>query len=319
MRKEYGVEIRCTRKRTEDINLARIGEHMKIEIKKMSPLAEKIFPSNELTKICSGYLFSEGPVWDIKADCLYFTDFQKLHLWKWTEKEGAVLYQENADRAIGLSMDASGRIVSTASLIHAISYVDDKKSEVIVNAFQGKQLNSPNDVLVSKKGFIFFTDPYSEMMNGPKELGFNGIFAISPEREVTLVDDTFIRPNGLALSPDESILYVNDSAKQEIIAFRIDGSGKVQKKDFFVRVDSSYGPGVVDGMKVDIEGNVYVTGPRGIWVFSSGGDPLAVMHIPETVGNFCFGGKDSKTLYITASTSVYTLNMGIEGIVPFRK
>ncbi len=292
---------------------------MKIEIKKMSPQAEKLFPSDDLVQICSGYMFSEGPVWDIKTDCLYFTDFQKLHIWKWTEKEGARLYTEKSNRAIGLSMNASGRIVSTESLVHAISYVNHEKSEMIVNNYKGKQLNSPNDVVVSKKGFIYFTDPYSDMMGGPKELGFNGIFAITPDGEISLIDDSFERPNGIALSPDESILYVNDTAKQEITAFHIDENGRVRKKAVFAQVDSSYGPGVVDGMKVDIEGNVYVTGPCGIWTFSPGGEPIAIAHVPEKVGNFCFGGNDSKTLYITASTSVYTLRAGIAGIVPFRR
>jgi gluconolactonase len=291
---------------------------MKIEIKKMSPLAEKIFPSDELTQICSGFVFTEGPIWDIKADCLYFTDFQKLQIWKWTEKEGAKLYTEKSNRAIGLSMDASGRIVSTESQAHAISYVNHEKSEIIVNKYQGKQLNSPNDVVVSKKGFIYFTDPYSDMMRGPKELGFNGIFVINPRGEISLVDDTFTRPNGIALSPDESILYANDTAKQEITAFYIDENGKVKSSAVFAKVDSSYGPGAVDGMKVDVEGNVYVTGPCGIWVFSPSGETLAVLHIPEKVGNFCFGGNDNKTLYITASTSVYTLRVEIAGIVPVR-
>jgi gluconolactonase len=216
-------------------------------------------------------------------------------------------------------MDSSGRLVSAESKAHAIAYADHEKSEIIVNAFQGKRLNSPNDVVVSPKGFIFFTDPYSDMMGEPKELGFNGIFSVGPGGELRLVDDTFLRPNGIALSPDESILYVNDTKKQEIIAFSIGAGGTTQRTGVFAKVDSSYGPGVVDGMKVDIEGNVYVTGPGGMWAFSPDGSPLAVLYIPEKVGNFCFGGKDSKTLYITASTSVYTLEAGIPGIVPFRE
>jgi gluconolactonase len=292
---------------------------MEIEIKRLLPQAKDMFPSNDLKQICSGYLFSEGPVWDSKADCLFFTDFQKFHIWQWTETEGVRLYRDNSNRAIGLSMDSKGNIVAAESKSHAIAYTDHERSRIIVNAFQGKRLNSPNDVVVSRAGYIFFTDPYSEMMGEPKDLMFNGIFSVSPQGKLYLIDDTFERPNGIAFSPDESILYVNDTAKQEIFAFHLNKDGSTRKTGRFARVDTSYGKGVVDGMKVDIAGNVYVTGPGGIWVFSPDGSPVAVLYIPEQVGNFCFGGKNSTTLYITASTSVYTLETGIKGIVPFRE
>ena len=292
---------------------------MEFRIEKFSPAADELFPVNNFKRLCSGYLFSEGPVWDMETGTLYFTDFQKFQIWKWSENDGARIYRENSNRAIGLSMDASGRIVSAESKAHAISYADHEKSEIIVDNFQGKRLNSPNDVVVSRDGFIFFTDPYSEMMGEPREIGFNGIFSINQQREIRLVDDTFERPNGIAFSPDESLLYVNDTKKQTIFVFAVMQDKLTKKIGSFAQVDSSYGKGVVDGMKVDIKGNVYVTGPGGIWVFSPDGSPLAVLYVPELVGNLCFGGKDSKTLYITASTSVYTINVGIPGIVPFRK
>ena len=130
---------------------------------------------------------------------------------------------------------------------------------------------------------------------------------------------TFERPNGIAFSPDESLLYVNDTKKQQIFVFSVSKDKAAQKTGVFAEVDTSYGKGVVDGMKADIKGNIYVTGPGGIWVFSPDGNPLAVVYIPEPVGNLCFGGKDSKTLFITASASVYSLKTGIPGIVPFRK
>ena len=292
---------------------------MEIRIEKFSPRSDEIFPVNNLKQLCSGYLFSEGPVWDIKTDTLYFTDFQKFQIWQWTENGGVKLYRENSNRAIGLSMDANGRIVSAESKAHAIAYADHEKSEIIANSFQGKLLNSPNDAVVSRDGFIFFTDPYSEAMGEPREIGYNGIFSISPRGEIHLVDDSFERPNGIAFSPDESVLYVNDTKKQSIFAYSVNKDKVTQKTGLFAQVDGSYGKGVVDGMKLDIEGNVYVTGPGGIWVFSPAGDPLAILYIPELAGNLCFGGKDSRTLYITASTSVYSLDVGIPGIVPFRK
>jgi gluconolactonase len=157
------------------------------------------------------------------------------------------------------------------------------------------------------------------MMGGPKVLGFNGIFSVSHAGELSLIDDTFDRPNGIALSPDESILYVNDTKRQYIYAYSLGPDGKAASKRLFARVDPAYGEGVVDGMKVDAEGNVYVTGPAGMWAFDPDGNALAVLYLPEKVGNFCFGGKDSKMLYITASSSVYELQAGVPGIVPFRK
>ena len=291
---------------------------MEIKVEKFSSQADDLFPVKDITKLCTGYHFSEGPVWDIKTDTLYFTDFQNLHIWQWTEKDGAKLYRQNSNRSIGLSMDSRGRIVSTESKVHAITYADHEKSEVIVNAFQGKQLNSPNDVVVTKDGFVFFTDPYSEAMGGPRELDFSGVFSVSPQGEARLVEDAYKRPNGLAFSPDESLLYVNETNMQSIFVYSVGKDKATQKIGLFAQVDVSYGKGAVDGMKVDIEGNVYVTGPGGVWVFSPEATPLTILYVPENVGNLCFGGKDSKTLYITASTSVYSIETGIPGIVPFR-
>jgi gluconolactonase len=292
---------------------------MNIEIKKLSSRVDRLIPCLNLRRLCTGYLFSEGPVWDIQENCLYFTDFQKLHVWKWSEKNGTSLYRENSNRAIGLSMDAHGRLVSAESAAHGIAYADSQKSIPIISSFQGKQLNSPNDVVVSRRGDIFFTDPYSDMMGGPKELGFNGVFSADLRGTIKLVDDALIRPNGIALSPDESILYVNDTKQQSIFAYSLDRDLGAAKIGLFSQVDSSYGEGAVDGMKVDIEGNVYVTGPRGIWVIGSDGVPLGILSIPEKAGNLCFGGRDSKTIYITASSSVYALDAGVPGIVPYRE
>jgi len=291
---------------------------MNVQIEKLSPAADRLLPSTNLQQLCTGYLFSEGPVWDIREDCLYFTDFQKFQIWKWSEKDSVKIYRENSNRAIGLSMDTQGRIVSAESGVHGIAYADDKKSVSIVNSYQGKPLNSPNDVVVAKSGFIFFTDPYSDMMGGPKVLGFNGVFSVCPTGELHLIDDTLDRPNGIALSPNESILYVNDTKRQTIYAYNLSKDGKTTSRRLFAQVDPLYGAGVVDGMKVDVEGNVYVTGPAGMWVFDAEGKALAILCLPEKVGNFCFGGNDSKTLYITASSSVYALRSGVPGIVPYR-
>jgi len=290
---------------------------VEIRIQKFLAAADRLFPSTTLRRLCTGYLFSEGPVWEVREECLYFTDFQRLQIWRWSERDGVKIFRESSNRAIGLSMDAKGRIVSAESGAHAIAYADGSTSTAIVDSYRGKQLNSPNDVVVAKSRVIYFTDPYSDMLGGPKVLGFNGIYSVTPSGELRLIDDTFERPNGIALSPDESILYVNDTKRQSIYAFHPDKEGAPMA--LFARVDPAYGEGVVDGMKVDVEGNVWVTGPGGMWVFDPEGTALAILYLPEKVGNFCFGGNDARTLYITASTSVYELRAGVPGIVPFRE
>jgi gluconolactonase len=292
---------------------------MEIRIEKLSPKADRLLPNAELTRLCGGYLFSEGPVWDDRQECLYFTDFQRNEIWRWSERDGARLYREGSNRAIGLSMDASGRIVSAESSKRRIAYADGKASEQIVGAYRGKPLNSPNDVVVARSGIVFFTDPYSEMMGGPKDLGFNGVFSILPGGELQLIDDSYDRPNGISLSPDESVLYVNDTKRQSIYSYALGPGGAAVPKGLFAAVDPSRGDGAVDGMKGDLEGNVYVTGPAGVWVFDPEGKALAILHLPEKAGNLCFGGADAMTLFLTATTSVYSLRVGARGIVPFRK
>jgi gluconolactonase len=215
-------------------------------------------------------------------------------------------------------MAADGRIVSAETSGHCVAYADSKKSEVIAGFYGGKQLNSPNDVVVSRDGGVFFTDPYSKAMNGPRELDFNGVFSVDPAGKIRLINDEMDRPNGIAFSPDEAILYVNDSDRQNITAFNMGKDYTGSKIGVFAVLDTAYGNGCPDGMKVDTEGNVYVTGSGGLWVLSPAGKPLIILKTPEFLGNFCFGGKDNCTLFLAASSSVYAVPAGIPGIVPHR-
>jgi gluconolactonase len=288
-------------------------------IVQFSPAASRIFPGGELRCLTSGCRFTEGPVWDIQKDCLYFTDFQNNLIMRWKEEEGVIRYRENSNRAIGLSMDARGRIVSAESASQGIAYADREKSFLIAGTFEGKKFNSPNDVVVSKKGEFFFTDPFSTALARKREIDFNGVFAATPQGVVRLIYDGLGRPNGIAFSPDETILYVNDTNLQQIFAFQLREDGSASKIGILVTLDKSYGIGAADGMKVDIEGNIYVTGPGGVWVIAPDGVPIAILKSPENVGNICFGGKDSRILFLTATTSVYALPAGIPGIVPHRK
>ncbi|MDR1506333.1 MAG: SMP-30/gluconolactonase/LRE family protein [Treponema sp.] len=293
---------------------------MRPEIVKFSADADRLFPAGgELRKLSGGYRFSEGPVWDSRQNRLYFTDFFNDRIYQWTEREGASLYREKSNWAVGLSMDSLGRIVAAEGTSRSVAYTDHEKSVMVAGKYQGKILCGPNDVVVSMGGDFFFTDQYPKDIGGPRELAYNGVYRTTPGGEISLLNNEIGRPNGIAFSPDESILYVNDTDTQEIFSFHMKSGGTVSEKKVFAVLDRSYGDGAPDGMKVDIEGNVYVTGPGGIWIIGSAGVPLAVLKCPEYAGNLCFGGGDSKTLFVTASTSLYALSMGIPGIVPYRK
>ena len=174
------------------------------------------YPGTEPEKIAGGYFFTEGPVWDSIKECLYFTNFQDNTIYCWKDEEGVFLYRKESGRAVGLSLSASGRLVSAETRSHAITFAGQDKSRVIAGTYHGKILNSPNDVVVRRDGAVFFTDPYSVAMGDVRELDFNGVYCIPviddrPDgSRIRLLEDRMERPNGIAFSPDESVLYVND-------------------------------------------------------------------------------------------------------------
>jgi gluconolactonase len=188
-----------------------------------------------------------------------------------------------------------------------VAYTGREASEAIADTYEGRPFNSPNDVIVARDGRVLFTDPYSTAMGGERGQPVNGVYAADPSGAVTLLYGEMGRPNGLAFSPDETILYVNDTDRQHILAFPMGADGAAGEPEVFATLDPAYGPGAPDGMKVDEAGNVFVTGPGGVWGLSPKGEPAAILHSPEFVGNFCFGGPENRAIYLTASTSVYVV------------
>lgn len=297
-----------------------------MEIVRFAQKAGHIFyESANLEKIAEGFYFTEGPVWDGKEECLYFTDFNDNLIYRWKEGEREEIYRTNSGRAVGLSMLSDGSIVSAETRSHAITVAGSCKSRILADSFEGKRLNSPNDVAARSDGWIYFTDPYSTAMGDVRELPFNGIYGIRAEGgmpeagNLFLVDDGMERPNGIAFSPDEQILYVNDTNHQLIVAYQMRKDGTASLIGRFATLDARYGNGAADGMKVDTEGNVYLTGPGGIWVIDPSGEPVAILKCPEVAGNLCFGGADGQMLYITASTGVYRVPVKIPGVMPVRR
>lgn len=297
-----------------------------MEVIRFTRAADRIFDDRaSFEQLTTGYFFTEGPVWDSKKDCLYFTNFQDNTIWLWSEEAGVSLYRRDSGRSVGLSMFRNGELASAETKSHAVTIADSSASRIIASQYDGKMLNSPNDVVVRRDGWVYFTDPYSVAMGDVRELDFNGVYGVAPvdgsiERgRIFLVDDGMERPNGLAFSPDESVLYVNDTNRQLIQAYQMREDGTASLIGCFAKLDTSYGPGAADGMKVDVEGNVYLTGPGGVWVISPDGTPAAVLKTPENVGNLCFGGKDDQTLFLAATSSVYRIPVGIPGIIPERE
>ncbi|TBL80475.1 SMP-30/gluconolactonase/LRE family protein [Paenibacillus thalictri] len=272
-------------------------------------------------QLASGFGFTEGPAWCARSERLYFTDFTCHRIYTWNRSEGVKLFREPSGRAIGLTMDAEGRLLACESQNRRISRTEtDGSVTALASRFNGNRLSSPNDVIVKSDGAVYFTDPYSTAMGDTKEQPFNGVYRWNPQTgEVDVVVAEFERPNGLAFSPDERLLYINDTNKQHIKVYEVLPDGGVSNGRMFAELDTSAGPGAADGMKCDARGNVYVTGPGGIWIYALSGETLGRIEMPEVAANLCFGTPaDSPvgtTLFITASTSVYSLQLNVCGAV----
>ncbi|HGJ64928.1 TPA: SMP-30/gluconolactonase/LRE family protein [bacterium] len=274
----------------------------------------------KLEKIATGFMFTEGPVWDEKNKCLYFSDIPANIMRKWSKDKGVEIIREPSGKSNGLTLDKQGRLIACEHANRRVSRTEKDGTVItIADKYNGKKLNSPNDVVVKSDGSIYFTDPpyglSAEFGNlGEQELSFQGVYRLSPDgKDLTLLVDDFNKPNGLAFSPDESILYIDDTDEVHIRAFDVKPDGTIANGRLFVdlRADAE---GNVDGMKVDSEGNIFVTSPGGVSVIDPEGNKLGVIEMPEISANVAWGEDDWKTLFITASTSVYKIKLNIPGI-----
>ncbi len=214
-----------------------------------------------------------------------------------------------------MTYDTERRLIICEHGNRRISRIEkDGAHTVLADRFHGKRLNSPNDVVVRSDGMIFFTDPPYGIKPEEKELPFNGAFRLDPEsRELSLLVQDFDRPNGLAFSPDERTLYIADTPKRHIRAFEANPDGKLSDSRLFAEIQSEE-PGNPDGMKVDVEGNLYVAAAGGIWIFTSDGEPVGIIRTPERPANCAWGGNDWRTLFITARESLYNIRLNVPGI-----
>ena len=262
-------------------------------------------------KVGSGYKFTEGPAVDSKGN-IFFTDQPNDRILKWTTDGKIEVYLEGAGRSNGLYVDRKGNLWSCADLNNELWMIDqDKKVTVLVKDFEGKKLNGPNDLWVDVKGGVYFTDPFYKReywTRTEKEIENENVYYLSPDRtKLSIAATGFIRPNGIVGSGDGKKLYVADINDNKIYSFGIQPDGSLSDRLVFAPMGS-------DGMTVDNKGNVYLTG-KGITVFNSTGKQIDHIAIDEPwTANVTFGGKDLKTLFITASTSVYTLRMKVKGV-----
>jgi len=298
-------------------------------LEQMDPALHNIIATSEpIRQLATGYGGdigpAEGPVWIKEARYLLFDDIQTARRMKYTPGQGVTVAMEKTNEANGLTRDLQGRIVSAEHLTRRVTRQEaDGSFTVIANSFQGKRLLRPNDVVVKSDGSIYFTDPGGPLAPEQWDVTVAGVYRVSADLgSMSLIADDMIGPNGIAFSPDESILYVNDARRRHIRAYDLLPNGTLAKQTSRVFADmGGPEPGVPDGMKVDTAGNVYTGGAGGLYIMDSKGKKLGrIVHGQPATTNLAFGGDDWKTLFFTSRSTLFSVKLKIAGIpVPVDK
>lgn len=289
----------------------------------VSGIDSVIEPGTAFEQLLTGFEFVEGPAWHPGTNVLVFSDIIDDTMYRWHESDGLSILRKPSQMANGNTWDREGRLLSCE---HATSRVSRSGGngtyEILAAHYQGRELNSPNDIIVKRDGSIYFTDPNSGRtekygVRRRQALEFQGVYRLDPlTSEISLLADDFAKPNGLCFSQDESLLFINDTDKQHIRVFDVLDDGSIINGRTWAETGGD-APGVADGMKVDSAGNLYCCGSGGIHVFDSHGTRLGVIETPEVSANFTWGGGDMTDLYITATHSVYRLRVKTPGYAPF--
>ncbi|NNC92339.1 MAG: SMP-30/gluconolactonase/LRE family protein [Acidimicrobiia bacterium] len=297
---------------------------MSTSISVLSPrLLDLVDEDAALERLGAGFVFTEGPIWNRDGGYLLFSDIPADVMRRWDPDQGVTEARKPNNQGNGMTYDAAGRLVICEHATRRVARLEaDGTSTVLASHFGSTRLNSPNDVVIGSDGTVYFTDP-TYGVDGEGDLGFRGLYRINPaDGAVELVDPDFDQPNGLCVSPDGSLLYVNDTERALIRVFPVNPDGSLAAaRPFFSGITSGIrSDGVPDGMKCDRLGNVYVTGPHGIWIIDPDGAHLGVIEVPEVAANLNWGGADWQSLFITASTSLYRITLKVAGRVePYMK
>lgn len=324
------------------------AESSALKLERLDPALDSLIDSNQkLEKLATGFKWTEGPVW-ISAGYLLFAEIPSNSIRKYAAGKDTTIfmqpsgYKQSAPYggpepgSNGMTLDPRGRLTVAGHAQRNVWRLEsmDPHGEITVLAdqYEGKKLNSPNDLVYKSDGSLYFTDPpyglrTQDDQDQHKELKVNGVYRIdhaakqrpgsAPDpSKLTLLISNLTRPNGIAFSPDEKTLYVNDSGKKIWMRYSVEADGSVSNAKLLADASTDTREGGPDGMKVDTQGNLYSTGPGGIWIFSAQGKHIGTIDMPERVGNLAWGDSDYRSLYITASSSLYRLRVKVAGIKP---
>ena len=311
----------------------------------LSPKLDKIVPHDaKVQKMAGGFGFLEGPVWVRKGGYLLFSDipanviykftpydqkasvFLRYSGWTGTDSDHAGMQLNDGKGVVTLlgsnavTIDPQGMVVYCAHGDHQIVRLEpDGRRTVLASEYEGKRLNSPNDLVYKSDGALYFTDPPAGFRDGAKDtakqLPFNGVYLFK-DGHLQLLTKDLTMPNGIAFSPDEKYLYVNDTVKKIIMRYDVQPDDTIANGKVLVDMTADKAPGAPDGMKIDQEGNIYCAGPGGFWIMSPDGEHIGTVLTPELPANMAFGDADLKTLYLTARTGLYRIRLKIPGILP---
>ena len=298
---------------------------------RIDPAMDALVPANaRIEKLSGGFAFTEGPVWHRRFGHLMFSDLRSNAIHIWDDAEGLSTFMQpvfegesetSSVGSNGLNIDSQGRLILMEHGNRRVSRMENGNTVVLADNYQGKRLNSPNDSAYRSDGWLYFTDPpygLAGLEDDPaRELDFNGIYRLSPDGELELLESGQTRPNGIAFSPDERTLYVaNSDAENKVwMAYAVRDDGTLGTGRVFFDVNDQNETGAADGLKVDVDGNLFATGPGGVWIFDANGKHLGTIKPDEVPANVAWGD-DGSTLYMTARTGLYRIRLSTSGKIP---